>query len=66
MKRICFLLPVLFLALLTPAAMAQDRNTRVHTDRKEFADDESWIYNDLSRGLSEAKKTGKPLLIVFR
>ena len=26
----------------------------------------SWIYNDLAAGVAEAKKTGKPLLVVFR
>ena len=25
-----------------------------------------WVYNDLPAGFAEAKKTGKPLLIVFR
>jgi hypothetical protein len=25
-----------------------------------------WIYDDLKAGFSEAKKTGKPLLVVFR
>ena len=28
--------------------------------------DASWIYNDLGAGFAEAKKTGKPLLVVFR
>jgi hypothetical protein len=26
----------------------------------------SWIYSDLDRGLAEAKRTGRPLLAVFR
>jgi len=25
-----------------------------------------WIYNDLAEGLTQAEKTGQPLLIVFR
>ena len=25
-----------------------------------------WIYNDLQAGLAEARKTGKPLLVVIR
>ncbi len=25
-----------------------------------------WIYNDLPKGYAEAKKTGKPMLVVFR
>ena len=26
----------------------------------------AWIYDDVEQGFAEAKKTGKPLLIVFR
>jgi hypothetical protein len=26
----------------------------------------NWVYNDVDAGFTEAKKTGKPLLIVFR
>ncbi len=26
----------------------------------------AWIYNDLGAGFAEARKTGKPLLVVFR
>jgi hypothetical protein len=26
----------------------------------------AWVYNDLGAGFAEAKKTGKPLLVVFR
>ena len=25
-----------------------------------------WIYNDLAKGITEAEKTGQPLLVVFR
>jgi len=25
-----------------------------------------WVYNNLATGFAEAKKTGKPLLVVFR
>jgi serine protease Do len=25
-----------------------------------------WIYNDIDKGFAESKKTGKPLLVVFR
>jgi hypothetical protein len=53
-----------FLLLVTPAfaqvpAMLQQalKDTDVHP---------AWIYNDLDRGFAEAKKTGKPLLVVLR
>ena len=26
----------------------------------------AWFYNDLGAGFAEAKKTGKPMLVVFR
>lgn len=45
---------------------AGDRETKVRNDRKEVEADDYWIYNDLDRGLAEAKQTGKPLLVVFR
>lgn len=33
---------------------------------KDFEVHASWVYNDLDRGFAEARKTGKPLLVVFR
>ncbi len=45
---------------------AQDRRTKVLEDRAEVEADGYWIYNDLPRGIEEAKQTGKPLLVVFR
>jgi hypothetical protein len=53
------------LALATPGA-AQDRLTKVRNDRAQVEAAGFWIYNDLPRGLAEARKTGKPLLVVFR
>ena len=43
-----------------------------HGDREVAEDQETvkstgfWIYNDLNQGFSDAQKTGKPLLVVFR
>jgi len=45
---------------------AQDRETKVRNDRKKVEDAGRWIYNDLTKGFEEAKKTGKPLLVIFR
>src|ERR1043166_7626092 len=52
--------------LVTGAAGAQTREQKVLADRKKFEAAGFWIYNDLPRGLAEAKKTGKPLLVVLR
>ena len=52
--------------ILMGAASAQDRDTKVRNDRSELAEDGYWIYNDLPRGLAEARRTSKPLLLVFR
>jgi hypothetical protein len=45
---------------------AQDRATKVRTDREQLAQSDIWTYNDLERGIAEAKKTKKPLLVVLR
>ena len=44
----------------------QTREEKVLNDRKKFAGDGLWIYNDLAKGFAEAKKTGKPMLVVMR
>ena len=49
-----------------PPLAAGDRDTKVHEDRRTVGGDDRWIYNDLGRGLDEARRTGKPLLVVFR
>ena len=45
---------------------AQDRRTQVLNDRTEVEATGDWIYNDLDAGRAEARKTGKPMLVVFR
>jgi len=47
-------------------AQGQDRRSKVLGDRDRVESSGFWIYNDLPRGFSEAKKTGKPLLVTFR
>lgn len=51
---------------LVSAVVAQDRNTKVLNDRDRIENSGFWIYNDLDRGIAEARKTNKPLLVVFR
>ena len=56
---------LLFLSVLTLSA-AEDRKERVLNDRKEVEASGAWIYNDLPKGFAEARRTGKPLLVVIR
>ncbi len=45
---------------------AQEREIKVRGDKSRIENAGYWIYNDLPRGIGEAKKSGKPLLVVFR
>jgi serine protease Do len=48
------------------AAVAQDRAAAVRNDLTNVAAAGGWIYNDLPKAFSEAAKTRKPMLVVFR
>jgi hypothetical protein len=54
--------------LLASAALsaAEDRRERVLNDRTEVQAAGHWIYNDLPQGVTEAARSGKPLLVVLR
>ncbi|MBI5767663.1 MAG: thioredoxin family protein [Verrucomicrobia bacterium] len=63
--------PVLVFALvlgLLPlhAATVKDREGAVRGDKAKMENDARWIYGDVDRGFAEARKTGKPLLVVLR
>lgn len=45
---------------------AQDRAAAVRNDLTNVVAAGGWIYNDLPKAFSEAAKTRKPMLIVFR
>ncbi len=47
-------------------ATVKDREGAVRGDKSAMENDARWIYNDVERGFAEAKKTGKPLLVVLR
>jgi hypothetical protein len=47
-------------------AAVKDREGAVRGDKAAMENDARWIYNDVDRGFAEAKKTGKPLLVVLR
>ena len=48
------------------ASAAQTRDQMVLSDRDNVLGGGKWIYNDLAKGLDEAQRTGKPLLVVLR
>ena len=56
----------LLLAWISPASAAEDRRERVLKDKPEVEAIGHWIYNDLPLALSEATRTRKPMLVVFR
>ncbi len=65
--------PPLFAALAGALAVAsslaetvKDREAAVRHDKAALEKDARWIYNDFERGFAEARRTGKPLLIVLR
>jgi hypothetical protein len=51
---------------ILPAQETKTRDQLVREDRANFGSLDTWIYNDLERGLEVARETGKPLLVVFR
>ncbi|MDA1014660.1 MAG: Trx7/PDZ domain-containing (seleno)protein [Planctomycetota bacterium] len=46
--------------------MAQTRDEVVRGDRKKVEAAGFWIYNDLPKAFAEAKRTGKPIVVVLR
>ena len=50
----------------TFAETVKDREGAVRKDRATLENDARWIYNDYQKGFTEAKRTGKPLLVVLR
>src|SRR5437867_7049799 len=66
-KALCLYL--LFFAIVVSSSLAdtvKDREGAVRKDRASLENDARWIYNDYKRGFAEAKRTGKPLLVVLR
>lgn len=63
-QRLAFLCTLLALGAITLAAPT--RQEQVLNDLKTVGEDESWVYDDIAAGFAEAKRTGKPVLLVFR
>lgn len=57
---------VLIGAMWQTALVAQTREQKVRGDREKVTKEGFWIYNDLAKGFAEAKRTGKPLVVVLR
>ena len=55
-----------FALLLLGALWGQDPNKEMQKSLKDTDIHASWIYNDIDAGFAEAKKSGRPLLVVFR
>lgn len=68
MKALRLLLPLVASSLLSTsfADAVKDREGAVRKDKAEMQNDARWIYNDWQKGFAEARRTGKPLLIVLR
>jgi hypothetical protein len=61
-----FLFITFLLSLIALGETVKDREGAVRKDRAVMEGDPRWIYNDFERGFSEARRTGKPLLVVLR
>ena len=66
MIRLYFVLVSLLMLAVGSLNAAEDRRERVLNDRKEVQSVGHWIYNDLPKGIAEASRTRKPMLVVFR
>jgi hypothetical protein len=64
---LAFIFPAFLVWLcVTGAGGAQTREEKVRNDRKRVEANGLWIYNDLTKGFAEARKSGKPMLVVLR
>ena len=68
MKSLCFCLPLALSLVAAPllAETVKDREGAVRTDKATMENDPRWMYNDVRSGFAQAKRTGKPLLVVLR
>jgi len=54
------------IALASSAETVKDREGAIRSDRATMSRDARWIYNDVQKGFADARRTGKPLLVVLR
>jgi serine protease Do len=48
------------------AEAVKDREGAVRADKARMENDPRWIYQDVEKGFEEARKSGKPLMVVLR
>ena len=65
-KRLVLPLILGLLSVFLHAETVKDREGAVRKDRETMEKDARWIYNDWQHGFAEAKRSGKPLLVVLR
>lgn len=65
MKSLQILLPIA-LASSAFAETVKDREGAVRGDKAKMENNDRWIYQDVDAGFAEAKRTGKPLMVVLR
>ena len=66
MKALTLLAALAAFATHSLAEAVKDREGAVRQDKAAMENDVRWGYNDLTRAFAEAKRTGKPLLVVLR
>ncbi len=66
MKALLLLAAIAAFATHSLAEAVKDREGAVRQDKAAMENDKRWAYNDLTRAFAEAKRTGKPLLVVLR
>ena len=57
------------MAFLSPFCFGEtvkDREGAIRSDKAKMEKSDRWVYNDIAAGFSEAKKSGKPLMVVLR
>ena len=59
-------LTIAALAMLCAASPQDAAKEKLKTALKDDAVKGDWIYDDLNAGYAEAKKSGKPMMVVFR
>ena len=66
MKALLLIAAIAAIAPHSYAETVKDREGAVRQDKAAMENDKRWAYNDLTRAFAEAKRTGKPLLVVLR
>ena len=57
---------IVLVVLFANIAAGQTRESNVRKDRRTVEAAGLWIYNDLPKAKAEAKRSGQPMLVVFR